>query len=83
VRWHYQWIIVHEYLPLVCGQDTVDRIIKHGLQIYAPDGNPFIPVEFAVAAFRFMHPAIRSEYRIRQALTSAVSAGVHRPPPTR
>ncbi|MGH3866165.1 MAG: peroxidase family protein [Pseudonocardiaceae bacterium] len=64
VRWHYQWIIVHEYLPLVCGQDSVDRVEEHGLQFYAPDGNPFIPVEFAVAAFRFMHPTIRSDYTI-------------------
>jgi hypothetical protein len=64
VRWHYQWIIVHEYLPIVCGQDTVDRVNEQGLQFYAPDGNPFIPVEFAVAAFRFMHPTIRSDYVI-------------------
>ncbi|MGH3685444.1 MAG: peroxidase family protein [Pseudonocardiaceae bacterium] len=64
VRWHYQWIIVHEYLPIVCGQDSVDRVNHDGLQFYTPDGNPFIPVEFAVAAFRFMHPTIRSEYII-------------------
>jgi hypothetical protein len=64
VRWHYQWIIVHEFLPLVCGQDSVDKVDRDGLQFYAPDGNPFIPVEFAVAAFRFMHPTIRSEYMI-------------------
>ncbi len=65
VRWHYQWIIVHEYLPIVAGQDTVDRINENGLQFYLPDGSPFIPVEFAVAAFRFMHPTIRSEYIIK------------------
>ncbi len=64
VRWHFQWIIVHEYLPLVVGQDSVDRVDRDGLQFYAPDGHPFIPVEFAVAAFRFMHPTIRSEYTI-------------------
>ena len=64
VRWHYQWIIVHEYLPLVVGQDSVDRVNRDGLQFYAPDGDPFIPVEFAVAAFRFMHPTIRSDYTI-------------------
>jgi len=64
VRWHYQWIIVHEYLPLVCGQDSVDRIDQQGLQFFDPGGHPFIPVEFAVAAFRFMHPTIRSDYAI-------------------
>ncbi|EWM16549.1 LOW QUALITY PROTEIN: ovoperoxidase, partial [Kutzneria sp. 744] len=64
VRWHYQWIIVHEYLPLVCGQDSVDTIDRDGLQFFDPAGNPFIPVEFAVAGFRFMHPTIRSDYTI-------------------
>ncbi|MGH3829363.1 MAG: peroxidase family protein [Pseudonocardiaceae bacterium] len=64
VRWHFQWIIVHEFLPLVAGQDSVDRVDRDGLQFFAPDGHPFIPVEFAVAAFRFMHPTIRSEYTI-------------------
>jgi hypothetical protein len=64
VRWHYQWIIVHEYLPLVCGQDSVDQIDRDGLQFFDPGGHPFIPVEFAVAAFRFMHPTIRSDYTI-------------------
>ncbi|HKN54269.1 MAG TPA: heme peroxidase family protein [Amycolatopsis sp.] len=64
VRWHYQWIIVHEYLPLVCGRETVDRILKHGRRFFLPASTPFIPVEFAVAAFRFMHPTIRSDYTI-------------------
>ncbi|MGB6165164.1 MAG: peroxidase family protein [Pseudonocardiaceae bacterium] len=69
VRWHFQWIIVHEYLPLVVGQDSVDRVDRDGLQFYAPEGHPFIPVEFAVAAFRFMHPTIRSEYTINDQYT--------------
>ncbi|MBV9032121.1 MAG: hypothetical protein JO364_17815 [Pseudonocardiales bacterium] len=87
VRWHYQWIIVHEYLPLVAGQDTVDRIDRDGLQFYAPDGNPFIPVEFAVAAFRFMHPTIRSEYTINDQYTLSLfplpdpDTGLIPPPP--
>src|SRR5207244_6084299 len=24
VRWHYQWIVVHEFLPQVIGQDVVE-----------------------------------------------------------
>jgi hypothetical protein len=47
VRWHYQWIIVHEYLPLVRGQDSVDRIDRDGLRFFDPGGHPFIPVESA------------------------------------
>ncbi|MGH3853916.1 MAG: peroxidase family protein [Pseudonocardiaceae bacterium] len=69
VRWHFQWIIVHEFLPLVAGQDSVDKVDRDGLQFFAPDGHPFIPVEFAVAAFRFMHATIRSEYTINNEFT--------------
>lgn len=69
VRWHYQWIIVHEFLPLIAGQDSVDRVDRDGLQFFTPDGDPFIPVEFAVAAYRFMHSTIRSEYTINDTHT--------------
>lgn len=83
VRWHYQWIIVHEYLPLVCGQETVDRILQHGLQFFRPAGDPFIPVEFAVAAFRFMHPTIRSDYTINDKHTLPLfPLDFEQPPPT-
>ena len=62
--WHYQWIVVHEFLPLSVGQDTVDRIVHDGHLIYAFKGQPYIPVEFADAAYRFGHPQIRGTYRL-------------------
>lgn len=34
VRWHYQWIIVHEFLPLTIGQDRVDQILQEGQRFY-------------------------------------------------
>ena len=34
VRWHYQWIILHEFLPLTIGQERVDDILKKGLRFY-------------------------------------------------
>lgn len=81
VRWHYQWIIVHEYLPLVAGQDSVDRVNEHGPQFFKPNGHPFIPVEFAVAAFRFMHPTIRSDYTINDEHTLPLFPLDFRQPP--
>ena len=30
VRWHYQWIILHEFLPLTIGQERVDDILEKG-----------------------------------------------------
>jgi heme peroxidase len=31
VRWHYQWIVIHEYLPLTIGQEPVDEILRRVL----------------------------------------------------
>jgi Animal haem peroxidase len=65
VRWHYQWIILHEFLPLTIGQERVDDILKNGLRYYEVDRrNPLIPIEFSVAAYRFGHSQIRPSYRL-------------------
>lgn len=72
VRWHYQWIVVHEFLPLVCGDDVVDDVDRNGPRFYRPDHRPFIPVEFAVAAFRFGHPTVRSDYQVNENFTAPI-----------
>jgi hypothetical protein len=65
VRWHYQWIILHEFLPLTIGQERVDDILKKGFRFYEVDKkNPLIPIEFSVAAYRFGHSQIRPSYRL-------------------
>src|SRR6266853_1766304 len=62
VRWHYQWIVVHEFLPLTAGEALVDNLLNNGPQFYEYDERPFIPVEFADAAYRFGHSQVRSVY---------------------
>ena len=62
VRWHYQWIVVHEFLPLTVGEALVDNLLNNGPQFYEYDERPFIPVEFADAAYRFGHSQVRSVY---------------------
>jgi hypothetical protein len=64
VRWHYQWMIVHEYLPHIVGQALVDDILAKGRRLYDWRNQPFIPVEFSVAAFRFGHSQVRPGYTI-------------------
>ncbi|MBA8826846.1 hypothetical protein FHX42_004225 [Saccharopolyspora lacisalsi] len=64
VRWHYQWIVLHQFLPLVVGRDLMDDITENGLRYFDPGDRPFIPVEFSVAGFRFGHATIRSHYRV-------------------
>jgi len=64
VRWHYQWILIHEFLPKTCGQTVVDDVLKHGRKFYKWRNEPYIPVEFAVAAYRFGHTQVRPSYRM-------------------
>jgi len=58
VRWHYQWMVIHDFLPRVCGTARVGRILggQHRTPFY--EQRQHIPVEFAVAAYRFGHSQI-------------------------
>jgi hypothetical protein len=72
VRWHYQWIVVHEFLPLTIGQERVNDILRRGPRFYDVSdarvknraGDALIPVEFSVAAYRFGHSQVRPSYRL-------------------
>jgi hypothetical protein len=64
VRWHYQWMIVHEFLPHIIGKDVAKKLLTEERKIYDWRHEPFIPVEFAVAAYRFGHSQVRPGYRI-------------------
>jgi hypothetical protein len=74
-RWHYQWAVIHDFLPRFVGDGLVPNgtVYKEvagkppviNLNYYKPtnrDGRPFMPVEFAVAAYRFGHSLIRPFY---------------------
>src|SRR4029450_3461537 len=60
--WHYQWMIVHEFLPLFIGQETLGDILRGGRKFYRPHVAQ-IPVEFQGAAYRFGHSMVRPSYR--------------------
>ncbi|MEM8708966.1 MAG: peroxidase family protein, partial [Actinomycetota bacterium] len=62
VRWHYQWMILHEWLPAMVGQEMVDDILANGRQFYTPN-RARIPVEFQTSAYRMGHSMIRPSYR--------------------
>jgi hypothetical protein len=61
--WHYQWLILHEFLPLFIGQPLVDDILNNGRRFYQPGGAAVVPVEFQAAAYRFGHSMVRPSYR--------------------
>jgi hypothetical protein len=56
---------VSELLPLVVGAELVEELLEHGARFYRPDGEVFIPLEFADAGFRYGHSQIRQLYRLQ------------------
>jgi len=64
VTWHWQWIVVHQFLRQVVGFGVVTDILAHGRRFYRPEPGPaFIPVEFQTGAYRFGHSMVRPSYR--------------------
>ena len=43
VRWHYQWMIVHEFLPATIGASLTDDILTNGRTFYGWRNAPYIP----------------------------------------
>ena len=63
LTWHYQWIILHEFLPHVVGKKLVETLITEGPRSYRPRmDDAFIPVEFQMA-YRMGHSMVRPSYR--------------------
>jgi len=63
VRWHYQWMVLHEFLPATIGAGLAAELLAGGRRHYQWRHDPFIPVEFSVAAYRFGHSQVRPSYR--------------------
>ena len=70
VRWHYQWIVIQEFLPLSVGRELMDDILESGTRICDFEGKPFIPVEFSDGAYRFGHAQICAAYDVNASLRS-------------
>lgn len=85
VRWHYQWIVIQDFLTKIVGNDIVDDVMqadnykvahkngtktaqiwKDNLKFFNWRNQPFMPVEFSVAAYRFGHSMVRSNYIINE-----------------
>jgi heme peroxidase len=85
-RWSIQWIIVNEFLPTLVGQQLAQEAVDQG-PLYFNVREPFIPLEFADAAYRYGHCQIRHRYQLNRD-AEAVSLfpdllGFRRVPPER
>lgn len=80
VRWHYQYVVLNDFLPRICGTELINEILPHRLssasaaekkpklQFFHWHNTPFIPLEFSVAAYRFGHSMVRPIYRLNTEL---------------
>jgi hypothetical protein len=68
VRWHYQWVVLHDFLPGLIGRPLADQLLAHGARYYQPGDDPYVPLEFADAAYRYGHAQIRHTYRLNQTM---------------
>lgn len=68
VIWHYQWIVINEFLPLIVGKPILSKILGEGRQFYTPN-SAFIPIEFSVAAYRFGHSLVPQKLKVKTGQT--------------
>ena len=70
VRFHYQYVVLHDFLPRLVQANVLDelktngRYDQHELRLFHWRHEPFMPVEFSVAAYRLGHSMIRPGYRL-------------------
>jgi hypothetical protein len=64
LTWHHQWILLNDFLPTLIGDELTGRLLRDGAVLYRIEGEPYIPFEFADAAYRYGHSQIRHLYRI-------------------
>jgi len=70
VRFHYQWLILYDFLPRIIHSSVLDQLKTNGkfdrakLKFFHWRNEPFMPVEFSVAGYRLGHSMIRPGYRL-------------------
>ena len=70
VRFHYQYVILNDFLPRIVNAQVLESVKTDGaydpgnVKFFHWHNQPFMPVEFSVAAYRLGHSMIRPGYRL-------------------
>ena len=75
-RAHYQYVVIHDFLPKIVNAKILDGLKTKGhydaakLTLYKPEerAQPFMPIEFSVAAYRLGHSMVRPGYRLNDSV---------------
>jgi hypothetical protein len=74
VRFHYQYVVLQDFLPHIVHSSVLadlksDRRYDPGkLKFFHWRNEPFMPVEFSVAAYRLGHSMVRPAYRLNDTI---------------
>jgi Animal haem peroxidase len=70
VRFHYQYVLLHDFLPRIVHSTVLADLKTNGkydpkkLKFFHWKNEPFMPVEFSVAGYRLGHSMVRPGYRL-------------------
>jgi hypothetical protein len=62
VTWHYQWIVLFDFVERLTEPGLVTRIKREGRRFYRFRERPYMPAEFAAGAYRLGHSMVRETY---------------------
>ncbi len=75
VRFHYQYMVLNDFLPRIIHSSVLKELKGHDgaydrgkLEFFHWKHDPFMPVEFSVAAYRLGHSMIRPGYRLNDTI---------------
>jgi len=75
VTWHYQWMVLHDFVERITEKGIVAKILEQGRRFYRFKTTPFMPIEFSAAAYRLGHSMVRQEYSHNRIFTAGGAGG--------
>jgi Animal haem peroxidase len=79
MRFHYQYVVLNDFLPRIVSAKVLEDLKTDGhydkskLKYFHWKNDPFMPVEFSVAAYRLGHSMVRPGYRLNDAPDSLLA----------
>ncbi|MFY1828444.1 peroxidase family protein [Myxococcus fulvus] len=77
-RWHYQWIVYHDFVRRFVGDELYGKLVNQGPQYFPPNLQQ-IPIEFSAAAYRMGHATIRETYKVNASYANVQIFDLHQP----